>query len=196
MYWWWSKDTNENSATESKCKFSDLKWDTLNVRHRYRTWEITYNKISEAFLHDLLRLPWFKWWLQKLRNKFIRPVNPDYRMELLKLIYDMHSKQLNITIRDLLIQKHGPAIRLSNEYYKHYKNLQLIIDSLEASGDIQTKNGITPTPIAVSTIANYNEGIMRHQDIVKLTKRQLFLGWGMFAVAAVTLFIEISKWLK
>lgn len=205
-YMWWPEGAAGVRGNNASCKFADLKWETLNVRHRYRTWEISYNKLSEAFYHDLLHLPWFKWWLQKLRNKFLWPVSPDYRMTLLKQIVEMHSRQLSITAEDLLISIHGSTIRLSSDYYRHYKNLAFLLESLKNSGDVLLKDennaihfvgrgSIVPTPQAASTIATYNEDARRHRDIVKLSKRQLWLGWGMSAIAAVALFVELRKWL-
>ncbi len=206
-YMWWAEGATNVRGTEATCKFVDLKWNTLNVRHRYRTWDIRYSKIYEAFWHDILHLPLLKWWLQKLRNIFLRPVSPDYRMDLLKLIIRLHSRQVPITIIDLLVNIHGSAIRLSNDFSQHQKHLQFLLDSLKDSGDVLLRNEnntmqfidggtILPTPKSAATIATFNEDLRRHRDVVKLSKRQSWLGWVMFAIATVTLIVEVRKWLE
>ncbi len=206
-YMWWAEGAANVPGTETTCKFTDLKWDSLNVRHRYRTWDIRYSNAFEAYWHDILHLPILKWWLQKLRNKFLRPVSPDYRMDLLKQIIDLHSRQLPITTIDLLVNIHGSAIRLSSDFFQHQQNLQFLLDSLKDSGDVLLRgennamqflgdSRIVPTPKSAATIATLNEDVRRHQDVVKLSKRQLWLGWAMFAIAAVTLIVEVRKWLE
>ncbi len=206
-YMWWAEGAPNVRGTETTCKFADLKWNTLNVRHRYRTWDIRYSKVFEAYWHDILHLPRLKWWLQKLRNVFLRPVSPDYRMDLLKQIVDMHSRQLPITLVDLLVNIHGSAIRLSSDFFQHQQNLQFLLDSLKDSGDVLLRDEnnamqflgesrIVPTPKSATTIAIFNEDARRHQDVVKLSKRQLWLGWAMFAIAAVALIVEVRKWME
>lgn len=205
QYMWWPEGAQAVRGTDATCKFSELKWETLNVRHRFRTWDIRYGTLSEAFWHDLLRLPLLKWWFQKLRNSLLRPINPDHRMDLLKLIVDLHSKQKPMTAHDLLAKIHGSALRLSNDYGRHQKDLEFLLESLKDSGDLIYKDEndaihslghgkIAPTPKSVSTISVFNEDLRRHKDMVKMSGRQLWLGWAMFAIAAVTLFVELRKW--
>ena len=206
-YMWWPEGVGGVRGTDAECAFTDIKWDTLNVRHRYRTWGIKYGKVSEAYWHDILRVPWWKWWLQKFRNRFLVPVRPDYRMRLLKQIVDMHSQQMTITQEDLLVWIHGTTIRLSNDYHRHHKDVEFLLESLKESGDVILKDEnnaahflgrgqILPAPQSARTIAEFNEDVTRHRDMVKLSKRHLWLGWAMFAIAAVTLFVELRKWLK
>lgn len=203
-YMWWPEGAAGVRGTDSTCTITDLKWDTLHVRHRYRTWDIRYSKLSVAFWHDLLHLQWWKWWLQKLKNRLLRPVGPDYRMVLLQVILDMHSRQLPITAEGLLVHIHGSPIRLSSDYSRHYDDLKFLLESLKDSGDIRLMDNdsatnslwlgsIVPSPKAASTIAAYNDDARRHRDMVKLSKAQLLLGLGMLAVAAVTLIVELRN---
>lgn len=206
-YMWWPEDAHGVRGTEATCPSSDLIWDTLNVRQRYRTWDIRYSTIREAYLHDVCHLPLIKWRLQKIRNIFLRPVNADHIIRILKTIIEMHDKQESITTHELLARIHGSAIRLSGEYYRLQKNLEFLLDSLKDSGDLVYKNEgdpmhffghgeIAPTPKSLSTIATYNEDSRRHKDMVKMSGRQLWVGWAMFTLAAVTLIIELGKQFK
>jgi len=206
-YMWWPEDAHGVRGTEATCSSSDIIWGTLNVRHRYRTWDIRYSSIREAYLHDLCFLPLIKWRLQKIRNTFLRPVNADHRILILKTIIEMYDKQESITTHELLARIHGSAIRLSGEYYRLQQNLQFLLDSLKDSGDLMYKNEddpihffghgeIAPTPKSLSTIAQHNEESRRHKDMVKMSKRQLWVGWAMFTLAAVTLTVELGKLLK
>jgi len=203
-YMWWPEDAHAQSGTEASCSSADVIWSTLNVRHRYRTWDIKYSTASEAFVHDLFHLPLIRWRYQKFRNIFLRPVKPDHRMGLLNTIVEMHDKQEPITTHELLAHIHGSAIRLSGEYYPLQKNLQFLLDSLKDTGDLLYKDEddpihffghgtIAPTPKSLATIALFNEDVRRHKDMVRMSRRQLLLGWGMFALAAVTLFVELGK---
>lgn len=207
QYMWWPEGAQAVKGTGASCKFSDIKWDSLNVRHRFRTWDISYGSLAEAFRHDLLHIPLLKWWLQKIRNRSLRPIKPDHRMGLLQLIVEMHSNQEPITTHELLSKTHGSALRLSSDYYRHQKDLQFILDSLKESGDLIYKNAndpihffghgeVAPSPKSVSTIAGFNEDLRRHKDMVKMSGRQLWLGWAMFAIAAATLFVELRKWIN
>lgn len=194
-YMWWSKGSPGIKGTDATCTFNGLKWETLTVRHTYRTWDIRYSNITEAFWHDILKISWCKWHIQKIRNLFLSQVNPDYRIQLLKKIVDKHNRLAEMTTHDLLIDKHGSAIRLSSEYYRHHTNLEFILSSLIQSGDLEPRkdNKIVPTPKSISTIAEFNEQITRHRDTVKLARGQFWLGCAMFVIAAVTLFVEIRK---
>lgn len=206
-YMWWPEDAPSGRGSEATCSSSELVWDTLNVRQRYKTWDIRYSTIQKAFIHNALHLPLIRWWLQKARNIFLRPVNADHRMRLLKTIVELHDKQEPITTHELLAIIHGPAIRLSGEYYRLYKNLQFLLDSLKDSGDLvytnqgnpiqPPRNGaISPTPKSLLTIATHNEDSRRHKDMVRMSRRQLWVGWAMFALAAVTLIVELGKLFK
>ena len=206
-YMWWPEDANGVRGTESQCSFSDIIWGSLNVKQRYRTWNIRYATIKEAYLHDLLRLPLIKWRVQKIRNIFLRPVGADQRMGLLKTILRMHDNQEPITAHELLAKIHGSAIRLSSEYYRLQKNLEFLLDSLKESGDLIYKDEddpmqffghglIAPTPKSLSTIAAHIEDGQRHKDMVRVSSRQLWIGWAMFALAAATLIVEMGKILK
>jgi hypothetical protein len=203
-YMWWPEDARGVRGTESKCTSSDILWESLNVRQRYRTWDIRYSTLQEAYLHDIFRLPLVKWRVQKIRNVFLRPVSADHRMGLLKTIVKMYDKQEPITTHELLAKIHGSAIRLSGEYYRLQKNLEFLLDSLKESGDLIYKDendpihffghgAIAPTPKSLLTIATHNEDSQRHKDMVKMSKRQLWVGWAMFALAAATLTVELGK---
>lgn len=206
-YMWWPEDAHGVRGTEAKCSSSDIVWNSLNLRHRYRTWDIHYSTILEAYLHDLFHLPLVKWRAQKVRNYFLRPVSADHRMGLLKTIVKMYDNQDPITTHELLARIHGSAIRLSGEYYRLQQNLQFLLDSLNESGDLIYNDEddpiyffghgtIAPTPKSLSTIAIHNENSQRHKDMVKMSRRQIWVGWGMFALAAVTLIVELGKNLK
>ncbi|MEW8374740.1 MAG: hypothetical protein AB2722_12615 [Candidatus Thiodiazotropha sp.] len=203
-YMWWPEDAHGVRGTDATCASSDLIWEALNVRQRYRTWDIRYSTIRVAYLHDVLHLPLIKWRLQKIRNLFLRPVDADYRIKLLKTIVKMHDNQEPITTHELLAKIHGSAIRLSSEYYRLQKNLEFLLDSLKDSGDIVHKDEedpihffgygtIAPAPKSLSTIATYNEDHRRHKDMIKMSGKQLWVGWAMFALAAVTLIVELGK---
>lgn len=203
-YMWWPEDADGVRGSEAKCTSSAIVWETLNVRQRFRTWDIRYSSIREAYLHDLFHLPIIKWRVQKLRNIFLRSVNADHRMGLLKTIVEMYDKQEPITTHELLARIHGSAIRLSGEYYRLQQNLDFLLDSLKESGDLVYKNeddpihffghgAIAPTPKSLLTIATHNEESRRHKDMVKMSKRQLWVGWAMFALAAATLTVELGK---
>jgi hypothetical protein len=214
-YLWWPKGTKDGKGTEAECSFTDLKWETLNVDQRYRTWDIRYTSVTKAYFHDLLRIPWCKWWIQKLRNRFVVPVKPDDSIQLLIRIVDLHSHQASITTDGLLEDIHGSAIRLSSDRHRHLQNLKFLLDSLNESEDIvfrdENKNAnnfvgdrpiffgggqIGPTPRSASTIAEYNEQVARHRDVVTLAKRQLWLGWAMFSIAFATFFVELRKYFE
>ncbi|MEM7208225.1 MAG: hypothetical protein AAF434_10395 [Pseudomonadota bacterium] len=203
-YMWWPEDAQNQRGTDASCSLEQIIWSTLNVRHRYKTWDIRYTSIHEAFLHDFLFLPAVRWKYQKFRNLFLRPVNADHRIGLLKSIIEMYDKQESITAHELLAKIHGSAIRLSSEYSRLQKNLQFLLDSLKDSGDIyyddsnKTKmllgrSEIVPTPKSLKTIASHNEDARRHRDMVRVSRGQLILGWSMFALAAVTLLVEIGN---
>jgi len=110
-----------------------------------------------------------------------------------------------VTKDGLLIGIHGSAIRLSSDYYRHYQDLRFLLESLQTSGDVILKDDmnswdflaggdIRPSPQALETIAAHELDKQRHRDIVKLTRRQLFLGWAMFAIASATLIVEFIRW--
>ena len=208
-YMYWSPDRPIGTrGKEFECEFDELAWESLSVEHRYRTWDRSYNSVFEAYLQDRFRVSFFHWWYQKFRNRSLVRVNPEYRILLLKKIVDKRSLQVDIKQRDLLRELHGPTIDLSTDNYRHLQDLQFLLHSLRDSGDIVFddkrdktshyyfgSNEILPTPQAISTIMAFNQDETRHRDMVRLSTRQLWLGWGMFAIAATTLIVEARKWL-
>jgi hypothetical protein len=125
-YMWWPEDADGVRGTEATCASSDLIWDTLSAKQRYRTWDTRYSTIREAYLYDVFHLQLIKWRIQKIRNIFLRPVTADHRMPILKTIIKMYDNQEPITTNELLAKIHGSAIRLSGEYYRLQKNLEFI----------------------------------------------------------------------
>lgn len=203
-YIWWDEGAQMVPGANATCSFDELDWMSLKVRHRYVTWDIHYNSLAEAYWNDLFHLQILKWLLQKIRNRFLTPVQPDFRMRLLQKIVEFHSQQKAITVNELLFDIHGPAIRRSSDGYRHYQDLQFLLKSLQGSGDVLLKDQVNsvqfigsgdvlPTPKAIKTLADFYEGRRRHLDTVKLTRRQLFVGWAMFAIAAATLVVEFLK---
>lgn len=198
---WWPDGSTGEKIKEESCQISELSPPNVSVRQRYRTWDIEYPNFEQAYFHDLFKFPWIRWYIQKFRNRLLKTITPDERMTILKKILELHYEEKRITVNELLILLHGSAIRLSGERYKHQSHLSLIIASLKASGDVEYDNDdamyffgegeIKPTPIAVTSISEFNESSKRHADSIKLARSQLFLGWGMLLIALSTLAKEI-----
>jgi hypothetical protein len=85
--------------------------------------------------------------------------------------------------------------------------LSLYLDSLEDSGDLEYKEKedpihffgygtIAPTPKSLSTIATYNEDRRKHNDMVTMSRRHLWVGWAMFSLAAATLIVKLDEIFK
>lgn len=203
-YMWWDEGAVNVAGEDATCIFNEIQWESLSVRHRFITWDIVYDSLLEAYLHDVFRLQRIKWIYQIIRNKSLSPIQPDYRIQLLRLILTKYSESEPITENNLLLEIHGSAIRLSSDYYRHEQDLRFLLQSLSDSGDVLLRNehnssgffrsgNIRPTPKALTTIADFDEDSRRHKDVVTLTRRQLFLGLGMFSLAAVTLFVELFR---
>lgn len=203
-YFWWDREAGGTTAQNADCAYADVVWGSLSVEHRYITWEFRYRSLTEAFWHDLLRIPKVKWIFQRYRERFLKPIRPNLKMSLLERIVEEHSAGSSITIDFLLIAIHGGGVRLSSDNYRHRSNLVFLLAALQESGDVLVKDrnnqnefighgDVKPTPHAISTLAEYSLEKRRHQDVVRLTRYQLFLGWAMFAVAAATLIVQFFE---
>lgn len=60
-YLWWESKTSNAPAQKAQYNLSDVEWATLTASHRYRTWDINYDSLIEAYLHDAIGLPKLKW---------------------------------------------------------------------------------------------------------------------------------------
>lgn len=204
---YWDDDALGATAKQGQCEFEDIKWETLIASHTFRTWDVTYDSLNEAYIHDRFALQRFKWRLQRLRDRFIRPVQPSYRIKLLKLIVDRYTALELVQLEDLMIATYGRAVRLSKDNYRFHKELKFVIKSLVESGDVIERNdqnhiefisddsSVRPTPKALSTLALDESDRRRHQDSIALGRAQLFLGFAMFLLAAATFYAELSSWL-
>lgn len=201
-YLWWESDTSNSTSQNTQCQFDDLLWDSLRATHRYITWDVTYSSLIEAYIYDILRLQKIKWIIQRIRDRFIQPIKPNYQIRLLEYLVQLHNAGKSITLNELLVKVYGSAVRLSNDQYRFYKELEFLVDSLVDSGhairktpdnhtDFLEGGDVKPTPKAITTLANAEIDRVRHRDTVWLTRCQLFLGLAMLAVAAVTLFVEL-----
>ena len=92
-YLYWDESDPDSTAQESACEIEDIDWESLKVRRTYRTWEIKYSSLKEAYVNDLLGIPRFSWLKQKMREPFIRPIKPNYRLELLGSIVNLEGVQ-------------------------------------------------------------------------------------------------------
>mgnify|MGYP003627900332 CR=1 FL=1 len=203
-YIYWAGE--DRDPTNDNCSFEDIIYETLSVRHRFRTWDIRYDSLREAYIHDLARLPLLKWHYQKLRNLFIKPILPSYRIKILKLILHNHQNGKSNSLHSILEALHGPAIRLSSDRQQHEQDLRFQLESLALTEDVVTRNRdndlefigrrndfVRPRPGAITTIAEYDMNMMNHHDTKKLASMQLVLGFGMFILAAVTFLVELLK---
>ena len=120
------------------CRIEDVPWETISVKQRFRTWDIRYGSAREAYWHDLLRLPRLRWRWQRIREWFIKPITPDFRMELLRVIVDEHRKGTAITPQFLLEVVHGSRIYLARQIYHHLKDINFFFESLKRSRRTET----------------------------------------------------------
>ena len=204
-YFYWDKESPESTAQEAKCALDDILWDTLSASHTFRSWRVKYDTLHEAYIHDLLNLQKAKWLLQGIRDRLIRPIKPNYRIQLLSHIVDLHNSEKPIHHQSLLVKTYGGGILLSKDNYRYYKELNFMINSLVQSGDIIERNQqnemdflgeestIRPLPQALETLANYEVEEARHRDMVSLSRAQIFLGIAMFALAAATLYLQLYE---
>lgn len=116
-------------------------------------------------------------------------------MRLLAKLLEMHSTREPIRLWDLLESVYGSAVRLSDEQYLYYKQLEFLIESLVESGNALRKSkdneDVMPTPKAITTLATYELEREKLRSTLWIGRCQLMLGVGMLAVAAATLYIKI-----
>lgn len=203
-YWWWDSEESTSTAKEGECAYWEVEWDSLRASHRFRTWDITYGSLAEAYLQDLLRLPVAKWHIQRIRSKFIRRVAPNFQIRLLQVLLDLHQKNAKIYLWDLVARIYGGAVRLSDQNYAYYKQLEFLIDSLVESGNAKRKTpensidfigcgDVVPTPKAITTLAAHDWERRKLNASVWLGRCQLLLGLGMLALAAATLYLRLPE---
>ena len=202
-YFYWDKESPNLTAQEAKCSLDEVLWDTLRASHTFRTWSVKYGSLQEAYIHDLINLQKLKWLIQGVRDRLIRPIKPNYRIQLLSHIVELHNSEKPIHHQSLLVRAYGGGVLLSKDYYRFYKELSFMLNSLVQSGDIIERNQqnkmeffgeestIHPLPQALETLANYEVERTRHRDTVSLSRAQIFLGIAMLALAAATLYLQL-----
>lgn len=203
-YLWWDSEESNERAKSGNCSISDIDWDSLKASHRFRTWEIEYESLLSAYFHDLLRLQRARWLIQRFRNRFIRNLHPNYQIKLLQILLAMHQENKPIRIWDLLVRVYGGAIRLCDEQYTYFKQLEFLVDSLVESGNAQRKTkenalefiglgDVVPLPRAISTLASYEWEKTKLATTVLMARCQLLLGIGMLSMAAATVYLKFFQ---
>ena len=202
-YFWWPSEPSNAKSTIDQCHLDEVNWDSLVASHRYITWQITYNSLWEAYIHDFLRLPRIKWFVQSIRDKFIRPVRPNYQIRLLARIVDIFNDNKPIEFSELLVSIYGPAVRMSDDKYIYERQLRFLIDSLVESGNAAKPDEnnqahyfdhgcIIPTPKSISTLAAHDLEMRKLRQSTWLACCQLLLGLGMLAIAAATFYLKLT----
>ncbi len=207
-YVWWPPDDRNATSTSAECNLKDVNWDSLSVTQEYHTWRLEYSSPNWAFLKDLIYLPQISYWIQKIRDRFYSPLTPDKRMKILVEVVKRHDEEREVKYIDLLMALYGPSIRLSSDQYQHLERLKFILRSLEATEDVRVKpevgalgqdwnrwdlhGDVIPEPKAIATLAEHADSQLRHNDTVKLSRAQFFLGLAMLVVALATLIVRIG----
>ena len=208
-YVWWPTDDRFATASSAECDFNDVDWDSLSVTQEYHTWRLEYPSPNQAFLKDLICLPQIRYWIQKFRDRFYLPLTPDKRMKVLSEVIKRHDAEREVRYLDLLIVLYGPSIRLSTDQHQHLERLKFILRSLEATGDVRVRpevgdpdqnwnrwdlhGDVIPEPKAIATLAKHADSQQRHNDTVRLSRMQFFLGLSMLLVALATLVVRIGS---
>lgn len=202
-YLFWTTDTPGVRAQIGECTFEDVLLESLTVTHVFRSWNVSYESLREAYFYDVFRIQRIKWFAQLVADSLIRPLKPGHRIRLLREIVNTHQAQQAIRIDDLMVKIYGKGVRLSRERYRYQQAIEFILESLVVTNDIvrRANSGdvwfamndsfVMPTPRALVTLANEENERRRHNDSISLARCQLFLGLGMLGLAAATLLVEV-----
>jgi len=207
-YIWWSPDDRNATSTSAECNIEDVDWDSLSATQEYHTWRLEYPSPNHAFLKDLIFLPQISYWIQRFRDRFYPPLTPDKRMKILGEVVKRYDEEREVKFLDLLIVLYGPSIRHSPDQYQHQERLKFILQSLEATGDVKVRpetgalgqewnlwnlhGDVIPEPKAIASLAEHADSQQRHNDTVRLSRMQFFLGLAMLLVALATLIVRIG----
>ncbi len=125
-------------------------------------------------------------------------------MKLLAILLELHQESKPILLWDLLVRVYGGAIRLCDEQYTYFKQLEFLVDSLVESGNAQRKSAeneieflgrgdVVPMPKAITTLAAYEWEKTKLATTTLMARCQLLLGIGMLAMAAATVYMKFIQ---
>ncbi len=188
----WDGSSYSKHATVS---ISDIdKW-TLNITHFYGLSEVTYNSIYSATWQYITKLIYLKIKIVRYLDKTFQyffnkqKLVTKNRMDLLQLMMeDQIARTHNgITPVGLMSAIYSNRMFLHPNWQEQHKRINLYLDSLVASGELQRiNNEYVVTGKAIITIEKYEEDERRHTETVKLQNK-------MFWIAIVGAFFAIVQ---
>ena len=179
------KYDGKSYADKATISISELENGALRITHYYGLSEITYDSIYDVAFHYLTKLIYIKVHtvryidstFQYFFNK--RKLVTKKRMDLLRFMMDDQLDRTHdgIDSLDLMSKIYSTRLFLHPSWEVQYKKLELYLDSLVSSGEIEKVNNddYVVTGKAISTIEKYEEEERRHTEAVKLQRKMLWL---------------------
>lgn len=171
-------------AAKATISISDLMDGTLRITHYYGLSEITYDSIYDVAFHYVTRLIYIKIRIYRYIDKTFqyffnkRKLISKRRMDLLRFMMDdqLDRTHKGIGSLDLLSKLFSMRLFLHPSFDVQHEKLELYLDSLVASGEIdKINNEYVVTGKAISTLEKYEEEERRHTEAVKLQRKMFWL---------------------
>ncbi len=174
-----------NSYSEdTSISISDLKDGTLRITHYYGLSEITYDSIFDVAFQYVTKFIYIKIRIYRYIDKTFqyffnkRKLVSKRRMDLLRFMMDdqLDRTHKGIGSLDLLSKLFSMRLFLHPSFDVQHEKLELYLDSLVASGEIEkVNNEYVVTGKAISTLEKYEEEERRHTEAVKLQRKMFWL---------------------
>lgn len=171
-------------AEDTSISISDLKDGTLRITHYYGLSEITYDSIYDVAFQYVTRFIYIKIRIYRYIDKTFqyffnkRKLVSKRRMDLLRFTMDdqLDRTHKGIGSLDLLSKLFSMRLFLHPSFDVQHEKLELYLDSLVASGEIEkVNNEYVVTGKAISTLEKYEEEERRHTEAVKLQRKMFWL---------------------
>jgi hypothetical protein len=182
-------------AEDTSISISDLKDGTLRITHYYGLSEVTYDSIYNVAFQYVTRFIYIKIRIYRYIDKTFqyffnkRKLVSKRRMDLLRFMMDdqLDRTHKGIGSLDLLSKLFSMRLFLHPSFDVQHEKLELYLDSLVASGEIEkVNNEYVVTGKAISTLEKYEEEERRHTEAVKLQRK-------MFWIAIIALIFAVVQ---
>jgi hypothetical protein len=169
---------NGNSyADDVTLSIADFETANLNITHYYGLSEVTYDSVYDAAWNYVTRLVYvkirFHRYLESTFQYFFnkRKLVTKKRIELLQMMIDDQIDRMHdgISLLDLMEKIYSMRMFLHPSWATQEKRVQMYLDSLVASGELNHINDeYVVSGAALSTIERYEEEERRHAEAVRL----------------------------
>lgn len=182
-------------AEDASISIPGLKDGTLRITHYYGLSEVTYDSIYDIAFQYVTRLIYIKIRIYRYIDKTFqyffnkRKLVSKRRMDLLRFMMDdqLDRTHKGIGSLNLLSKLFSMRLFLHPSFDVQHEKLELYLDSLVASGEIEKVNTeYVVTGKAISTLEKYEEEERRHTEAVKLQRK-------MFWIAIIALIFAVVQ---